>query len=621
MDFQFVPTATSDICVKKMEFLSCNELNNGLLTPTTPSSKFLTAEGNPFYNQPPFAPFSYSQSPTNNYYHHQVSPIEFSPSDKPSQLYSFDDGSYYSTTSLIDTPDSIIFHGEKSTPYCTEGSNDNDDDDTYFRFDPEIIEKFTSEQTLPANDILDLDTDYYVNFNEENCNSKNQSPCSSPTDPWIISNAMIEPSKSPKINNNQSQQQQLPPINQAFANFNHNENNSSYENHHDMLNSFDSSLFDDFVVKSEDEMANTINPDNYNSISIFDDKPNREFKNIWNDDCEEEKLINKIHEVTPKKVIKTKKQQQQCIIIEEILVEADEEEQQPQQLICFWVDCYQEFKSQSELVSHIEKCHVCATKGDEYTCLWADCPRKYRSFNARYKLLIHMRVHSGEKPNKCPFPGCPKAFSRLENLKIHQRSHTGERPYTCTFQNCTKAFSNSSDRAKHQRTHFDTRPYACQLPGCTKRYTDPSSLRKHVKNHDIKGRRKANKETTTTKSQNKSKRTFSESSSTTCITPSTPMTPLSSSTTVSSQQQCQFFTFDNVFEEQHEKQTTTTTMNFEEMSNCLITLMDHSSINNQASSDLDNIGSGYKHYDNNYDSTINYIEHNEQQLSFAQYFT
>ncbi|KAG5899639.1 hypothetical protein JTB14_036012 [Gonioctena quinquepunctata] len=160
-----------------------------------------------------------------------------------------------------------------------------------------------------------------------------------------------------------------------------------------------------------------------------------------------------------------------------------EEVSSSRSFLCKWEMCYQFYDSQTSLVKHIEKCHVELKRGEEFTCFWDDCPRKTKPFNARYKLLIHMRVHSGEKPNKCPFKGCDKAFSRLENLKIHQRSHTGERPYLCQFSSCTKSFSNSSDRAKHQRTHFDTKPYACQVTGCLKKYTDPSSLRKHVKNH------------------------------------------------------------------------------------------------------------------------------------------
>ncbi|NXJ82380.1 GLIS3 protein, partial [Trogon melanurus] len=153
---------------------------------------------------------------------------------------------------------------------------------------------------------------------------------------------------------------------------------------------------------------------------------------------------------------------------------------------CRWVDCGVLYEQQEELVRHIEKIHIDQRKGEDFTCFWAGCPRRYKPFNARYKLLIHMRVHSGEKPNKCTFEGCKKAFSRLENLKIHLRSHTGEKPYLCQHPGCQKAFSNSSDRAKHQRTHLDTKPYACQIPGCTKRYTDPSSLRKHVKAHSAK---------------------------------------------------------------------------------------------------------------------------------------
>ncbi|KAJ9578960.1 hypothetical protein L9F63_024933, partial [Diploptera punctata] len=164
----------------------------------------------------------------------------------------------------------------------------------------------------------------------------------------------------------------------------------------------------------------------------------------------------------------------------------DEEPAGSSALECRWIDCYSVFPDQESLVHHIEKSHVELRKGEDFSCFWQGCPRRSRPFNARYKLLIHMRVHSGEKPNKCPFEGCTKAFSRLENLKIHQRSHTGERPYSCQYTGCTKAFSNSSDRAKHQRTHFDTKPYACQVEGCSKRYTDPSSLRKHVKNHTTK---------------------------------------------------------------------------------------------------------------------------------------
>lgn len=53
-------------------------------------------------------------------------------------------------------------------------------------------------------------------------------------------------------------------------------------------------------------------------------------------------------------------------------------------------------------------------------------------------------------------------------------------------------------------------------------------------------------------------------------------------------------------------------MNFDEMSNCLITLMDHSSINDDnVVSSLENIGNGYKQGDNNYDSIINYCDQNE----------
>ncbi|XP_074785633.1 zinc finger protein GLI1 [Athene noctua] len=148
---------------------------------------------------------------------------------------------------------------------------------------------------------------------------------------------------------------------------------------------------------------------------------------------------------------------------------------------CYWDSCAKEFDTQEQLVHHINNEHIHGEK-KEFVCHWAACSREQRPFKAQYMLVVHMRRHTGEKPHKCTFEGCNKAYSRLENLKTHLRSHTGEKPYVCEHEGCNKAFSNASDRAKHQnRTHSNEKPYVCKIPGCTKRYTDPSSLRKHVK--------------------------------------------------------------------------------------------------------------------------------------------
>ncbi|KAM3722555.1 Sex-determining transformer protein [Dirofilaria immitis] len=148
-------------------------------------------------------------------------------------------------------------------------------------------------------------------------------------------------------------------------------------------------------------------------------------------------------------------------------------------LRCEWQGCKKKFTSQKVLVDHVFTAHIQTTK--VYACLWEGCKRE-EAFKAQYMLVVHVRRHTGEKPNVCTYPGCDKSYSRLENLKTHVRTHTGERPYRCEFPECGKAFSNASDRAKHQnRTHSDTKPYQCMINDCVKSYTDPSSLRKHIK--------------------------------------------------------------------------------------------------------------------------------------------
>ena len=155
-----------------------------------------------------------------------------------------------------------------------------------------------------------------------------------------------------------------------------------------------------------------------------------------------------------------------------------------QPAICKWENCSFSSKNMADLVTHVNNTHVFPNSNDgtNYECKWQNCPREGKTFNARYKMQIHMRIHTHEKPHPCPV--CGKRFSRVENLKIHVRTHTGEKPFGCAF--CEKRFNNSSDRFKHQRTHENERPYCCGVMNCTKRYTDPSSLRKHLKTtHDF----------------------------------------------------------------------------------------------------------------------------------------
>ncbi|XP_030558263.1 zinc finger protein GLIS2 homolog [Drosophila novamexicana] len=148
--------------------------------------------------------------------------------------------------------------------------------------------------------------------------------------------------------------------------------------------------------------------------------------------------------------------------------------------LCNWHDCGRVFESLEALAQHVTLRHAIASLLDGlYYCRWSGCQRSERGFNARYKMLVHVRTHTKEKPHRCHL--CDKSFSRAENLKIHIRSHSGEKPYKCHFEGCLKAYSNSSDRFKHTRTHSMEKPYMCKVPGCQKRYTDPSSLRKHVK--------------------------------------------------------------------------------------------------------------------------------------------
>ncbi|XP_065177442.1 zinc finger protein ZIC 1-like [Sycon ciliatum] len=157
--------------------------------------------------------------------------------------------------------------------------------------------------------------------------------------------------------------------------------------------------------------------------------------------------------------------------------------------------CGLAFYSVTELAQHITNVHLqqqdttehpTQEDGNVYICHWDQCTRT-KGFKAKYRLVNHIRVHTGEKPFVCDHHDCTrKAFASFANLKKHYRVHTKEKPVPCTFPDCKKRFADSSNQKKHMVVHTKDKPYRCRAAGCTKSYTHPSSLKKHSKQHDAR---------------------------------------------------------------------------------------------------------------------------------------
>ena len=89
-------------------------------------------------------------------------------------------------------------------------------------------------------------------------------------------------------------------------------------------------------------------------------------------------------------------------------------------LYCESVGCKKTFRNQAGLDSHIMQDH----RNNNYTLENEfKCPTCFKILSTKQSLKEHLYTHTGEKPYRCPEPGCGLYFRQSSQLSNHKKVH------------------------------------------------------------------------------------------------------------------------------------------------------------------------------------------------------